>query len=120
MIQTLGRHKLILIGVAVLIAVGVWYGSLSSSPPSPGLVTTPIAGASGPAEQGIVATLLTLRAVKLDGTIFGDRAFMSLKDFSTEIIPEPIGRENPFAPLSLQAAPSASTTKNAQIFTPRR
>ncbi len=118
MIHTLARHKFVLIGISILMAFGVWYG-LSAAPPSTSdLVTTPVAESGSPADSGIVATLLTLRAVKLDGTILSDLAFKSLKDFSTEIVPEPIGRDNPFAPLSLQASPLVGITTDPQIFKP--
>lgn len=117
MIQALSQNKLVFAVIALLIAGGTWYG-LSASTPSSDLVSTPISTASSPDEQGLIATLLTLRAVKLDGTIFTDPAFMSLKDFSTDIVAEPIGRENPFAPLSSQPFPSASKASGVQIFEP--
>ncbi len=107
------RSKFIWILVAIVIAGGVWYG-LSSAPTSPDLTPTPQTGGSSSVDQGIVSTLLTLRAVKLDGTIFSEAAFLRLKDFSTEIVPEPTGRPNPFAPLS---TPSQTGTKSAPIFT---
>lgn len=116
--QALFRHKFIVIGIALALAGAAWYG-LSASPATPDLAPTPTASGSSPAEAGIVSTLLTLRAVKLDGTIFGDPEFTRLKDFSTEIVPEPVGRTNPFAPLSSPSS-SASSTKSAQIFTPNR
>lgn len=109
-------HKLAFIGIIALVVGGVWLG-LSSSPPSPDLVTTPMEGAGNPVEQGIITTLLTFRSVELDPKILSSPAFTTLKDFSTQIIPEPIGRENPFAPLQYNPLPaSASTTKSTQIF----
>ena len=119
MIQTLLRHKLILIGGVILIAGGVWFG-MSGNTKTPALETTPIQGSVSPVGQELVASLLTLRAVKLEGTILTDPSFMSLKDFSTQIVPEAVGRENPFAPLVQGASPSANSTKSDQIFTPRR
>jgi hypothetical protein len=59
-----------------------------------------------PADADIVNTLLELRAVSLSGTIFSDPAFLRLKDFGSQIIPEPVGRPNPFAPLTGSAAAS--------------
>lgn len=119
MIQTLLRHKLILIAIAIVLAGVVWY-AMSPTQDTPNVATTPVESAGVPVDQGIVSTLLTLRAVKLDGTIFTDPAFLSLKDFSTEIVPEPVGRPNPFAPLSAQAKASANSTKSTQTSTPRR
>lgn len=113
----LSQHKLIIIIGVLVIAGGMWFTLSGSTPSTPDLVTT---GSASPADQTLVTTLLALRAVKLDGTILNNPAFMSLKDFSTDIVPEPVGRENPFAPLSRSASASASTTKSAQIFTPHR
>jgi len=114
------QHKLIVIVAVLLALVGGWY-FLSGSPASaPSLTTTPVAGATSPADQNLVSTLLALRAVKLDGTIFSDPSFLSLKDFSTQIVPEPVGRPDPFAPLSVSPSTSASSTHSAQIFSPRQ
>ena len=116
MIQIFSKHKLILIVIAAVIAGGVWFG-MSGSSETPALSTTPTTSSRDPVSQELVATLLTLRAVKLDGTILADPAFLSLKDFSTEIVPEAVGRQNPFAPLPGGAAATGSVS--AKIFTPR-
>lgn len=107
--QTLLQHKVALIIIALAIAGAVWYG-LSPTSETPTLTSTPASTSGMPVDQGIVATLLTLRAVKLDGTIFSDPTFMRLKDFSTDIVSEPVGRTNPFAPLSSQAQSSSGST----------
>jgi hypothetical protein len=115
----ISQHKLIVI-LVVIVVLGVGWYALSGSPSSePTLTTTPVSGSS-PADQNLLSTLLALRAVKLDATIFSNPAFMSLKDFSTKIIPEPVGRTNPFAPLPSSASASETSTKSAQLFAPRR
>lgn len=110
------QHKLIIIVAVVVVALGVWYGLSGSSGSTPALITQSPAG--GGADQELVSTLLALRAVKLDGTIFTDPAFVNLRDFSTQIIPESVGRPNPFAPLSSPTPASASSTHALQLFTP--
>ena len=116
--QTLLQHKIVLIMIALAIAGAVWYG-LSPTSETPTLTSTPSGDSNTTADQGIVATLLTLRAVKLDGTIFSDPTFTQLKDFSTEIVPEPVGRTNPFAPISSpQPQPTPGSTTGAPLFTP--
>jgi hypothetical protein len=42
--------------------------------------------------------LLDMRSIKLDARIFESQAFQTLQDTGQEIIPEPVGRTNPFAP----------------------
>jgi len=106
--QSLLQHKLILIASGIALAGLVWYG-LSPSPVEPDLV--PSSGVVGSqTDQGIIPTLLALRAVKLDGTIFSAPAFTRLNDNSTDIVSEPVGRTNPFAPLS---ARTGTTTQNS-------
>ncbi len=102
------------IGIAVIaLAALAWWGLAGSSAPTP-LLTTETSTTASDAE--LVITLLQLRAVTLSGTIFTDPAFMSLKDFGKEIVPEPVGRSNPFAPLPSSAKPTENTTQGAQIF----
>ena len=106
------QHLVIfLIVVAIVVAV-VWYGLSSNSEP-PALLATETVGAGTLAEanadQEIVGSLLTLRAVTLNGTIFSDPAFLALQDFGTTLVSEPAGRENPFAPFGRSLTVSSST-----------
>jgi hypothetical protein len=114
------RYKFIILTVAILVAGAAWWG-LSGSGTSPSLLSTE-GGTSGlsAADQNLVATLLQLRAVKLDGTIFTEPTFRALQDFSTQIVPEPVGRPNPFAPITVQATSTAASSHAAAIFTPGR
>jgi len=116
------QHKLISILIVLALLGAGWYFLSGSPAPAPTLTTTNVSGATGTAapDSTLVSTLLALRAVKLDGTIFSDPAFVSLKDFSTQIVPEPVGRDDPFAPLSVAPSTSASNTHSAQIFSPRQ
>jgi len=98
--------SLLIIGLAAFVGMVGWYTLRGSSAPDALLVTESVgSGAPSEKERDLVATLLQLRAIGLDGTIFSDPAFQSLVDYGIEIVPEPVGRENPFAPL--QSATSA-------------
>jgi hypothetical protein len=113
------NNKFALIGIVLLVA-GVFWFSLSGGDESSSLLVTDVVSDGGP-DAELVATLLTLRAVKLDGTIFSDPAFLSLKDFSTSIKAEPVGRPNPFARIGVVGAPAAATPGDTQVITaPRR
>lgn len=114
------QHKLIAAILIVVVLVGAWYALSGSSTPAPTLTVTSVAG-SDTADQTLVATLLQLRSVKLDATIFSDPAFLALQDFSTPIVSEPVGRPNPFAPLQSSAAtPATGSVQSGQIFTPSK
>ena len=87
---------IVLIGAVVL--AGVWYVFSSDRTPSNTLLSNEILAEEGDVERDILNTLLALRAVSLSGTIFSDPAFGILQDFGTQIVQEPVGRPNPFAP----------------------
>lgn len=116
------QHKLVVAFIAIVVIGVGWYTlSGSSSSPTPSLTTSGARGdPSSTADRTLVSTLLALRSVKLEATILSDPLFLSLKDFSTQIVPEPVGRVDPFAPLSVSPSNSASSSHNAQIFSPRR
>lgn len=122
--QWIKEHKLIVGLIVTIVFVGMWFALSGSDAPEPLLsedvATTPGSPTADSADKQLVGTLLTLRAVTLTGTIFADPAFMSLQDFGTTIVPEPIGRANPFAPLSSGAATTTRTSQSAQLFGPRR
>lgn len=55
----------------------------------------------------IIEALNQIDALKLDTSIFDDPVFTRLRDKSQPIPPEPVGRDNPFAPL--ESVPNGST-----------
>lgn len=87
------------VGIGIVVAGAIWYGMSQGSGSSSSVISSQPAATSAD-EKELVETLLALRSVTLDGTIFTEPAFMSLRDFGTQIVPEPAGRPNPFAPLS--------------------
>lgn len=120
--QWISQHKLLFIAVVVVVAITIWFG-LSQGTQAPPLLTsdapTGSVAASAGGDQQLVATLLALRTVTLNATIFSDAAFKTLQDFSTTIVPEPVGRENPFAPLT-SATSAPDSPQAVQLFTPKR
>ncbi len=64
----------------------------------------------------ILSLLNRMSGVKLDNSIFSDNSFKSLRDTTVVLVAQPVGRNNPFAPLGTDGARatssiSASTTK---------
>lgn len=119
MVDALLHNKMTIAGLAVIIAIAVWYGLSNSGEVQDRLVTETFSSPTSEAERDLVATLSQLRTLTLDGTVFSDPAFQSLRDFGSQIVSEPVGRANPFAPLSSTSSSTASTTPQQDISTPR-
>jgi len=124
------QRKMLVLGIGIFAAVAIWYGLSQSSAPATTIVTSGPNGTSntpggivtaGPVDkdtQQILEILLALRTVKLDDAIFSNTSFLSLKDFSTQIMPEPVGRPDPFAPLGSSINTSVLGAVNSVPNTP--
>lgn len=86
-----------LVVIAAFIAYSIFFTPDTGGPLTAAEVS---GGTEGVVEQELISLLLELRSITLDPAFFNDERFRALKDFSQEIIPEPVGRQNPFAPLT--------------------
>ena len=94
------KYKNIIIILAILIIATVAYTVIVGKKDDSLLVSESSSDTSSASQSNLLALLLEIRTIKLDESILSDSAFRSLKDFGQEIIPEPVGRENPFAPVN--------------------
>lgn len=104
MFDIIKKNKIILVVVALLFVGFVWYG-MSGVEETPSLLeSNSFEGAVGSEvtaqERATLDTLFQLRSIQLLGNIFNDPAFQALRDYRIEIVAEPVGRKNPFAPLT--------------------
>lgn len=109
------NFMIVVLGV-IAVAIGGWYLFLRDTTPEPVLTTEDLTTSQGAADREVVETLLQLRAITLAGTILTDPAFLRLVDTGTQIVPEPVGRPNPFLPLSRSS--SVGTTTPSQRTPP--
>ncbi len=56
------------------------------------------AALDGPGKE-FVTQLLAIQSIKFNLNLFADPVYQGLRSFSKQIIPQEIGRQNPFAPL---------------------
>jgi hypothetical protein len=97
--------------IAVIVLVGGYFAYTSGSS-SDTLLTSTADTPTAQVSKELLATLGNLRSLSLDTSIFTDAAFVSLVDFGTAIPLEPVGRENPFAPLSGLGTRASSSGTN--------
>ncbi len=99
--------KVLLIGAMILALAGLgWMFFGGGSTEEEAAITEVRRDDVSPEEKALVESLLALRAVTLSGTVFTDPVFRSLRDFGTEILPEQVGRENPFLPIPVRGIPA--------------
>lgn len=102
--QIIQKYKTILIIIVIVVVGGIAYKALFNTDKTKDLLVSDINSSNEEntaiiVESDLLSLLLDIRSVKLDGGIFTKETFNSLQDFGQEIVPEPIGRENPFAPI---------------------
>ena len=94
------KYKNILIAVIIAVVVFFLYTRFFRS--SEGDINSLLVASQGGTVQEIaigkefLAILLELRSLSLDDSLFEDRSFLILQDFSQEVSPQPSGRPNPF------------------------
>jgi len=95
----LKENKAVIVIIVIIGVILLIYG-FSGSGSGGALLTSQNGGVTGSVdERNIIRELNILKDIRLDGHIFQDPAYMSLHDFSRQIVPEPVGRPDPFAPL---------------------
>lgn len=121
------RFAIIIIVLAIIVGVFAFSGSKTpksaSTDTGSGLVTssgTPVVpggGVSDPTQtvDDFGTLLSTVQSINIDTTIFSDRAYLALRDNSVSLGSDIVGRNNPFAPIGVDAA--AQTTGTLSIAT---
>ncbi len=105
MMNLLVRYKMVVFALAFAVIGFVVYTTFfPSRGGEPTLATEEVTSPEEAENQDLIALLYNLRAITLDNAIFSDPIFMSLVDFSQVLVAEPVGRENPFAPLNAPTA----------------
>jgi len=100
--ETIRKYKIFVFGVVGFVALFVIYTLFfkGGDTPSPGELQTTSSATSEieAVTVDLLALLLSLKTLDIDTTIFSDDRFKSLTDFSVALIPQPVGRLNPFLP----------------------
>jgi hypothetical protein len=101
------RKNMVLVLVIVACAVGffVYQNYFSGGEKELLVSSTPMDLGS----EELLTSLSSLKAVRLEASLFSDPIFLSLVDFGINIPPQPVGRPNPFAPLGVSASQSTNT-----------
>src|SRR5579859_7997317 len=104
MMNFLNKNKMF-IGVGLVLILGAiyYFMNFSGGSSAPALTQS----SDSVVSQDLLATLQNLHTIKLDNSIFTDPVFVSLTDFGVTIPPEPVGRPNPFVPITVFSGQSS-------------
>lgn len=92
------KNNALTIGLVAIVAIGVVYAFFFMGD-DPTADVTADAAASSPQEFLFVSLASQLENIEFDQAVFRDERFSALIDLKTEILPEEMEREDPFAPL---------------------
>lgn len=105
------ENKKIFITVLVVLLAFIIYAFFFKKPPEVGVLQTDGSLTSSQIPgRDLIIILRRLESINLDGSVFESAAFKSLTDFSLPLVKEPIGRDNPFAPVGIEGVEAASTS----------
>ena len=112
---------ILVVSVVALGFIGLTYYVNIVHGQTSGLITS--SDTSGmPASNGNGAQLLVLlnrlKGITLDGRIFSSEAFKNLEDRTVTIVPQPVGRNNPYLPTTAGKVIKNTTTKTSSSKSP--
>jgi hypothetical protein len=99
------RTNVILIVLALLVAAGALYMLFARGDEESTVSETEAPGTE--AERSFLALTAEIGSISFETSVFTDPRFSALRDIRTQIVPETLGRPDPFAPL--QGVPAAPT-----------
>lgn len=112
----IGKYKNIIIVIVIIVLGLVAYSFLKSSPTAETLLaTTQRQDSAQVLGDEISSAINQINSLKLDRAVLDDSVVQHLIDHSKPIVPEPVGRNNPFAPIGQNEGDSASSTINSNI-----
>lgn len=99
MIEALKKYKTILITIVVIIVAFWLFSTFFATKDRSGGVLTSQNVTAREGDNELLILLVNLRSITLDNGLFTDPAFRALVDFGQGLVPEPVGRQNPFIPV---------------------
>lgn len=93
------KNQTTVIAIVIIVAGVLAYLFFFQNGNEGALVTTQSDPRIVAANQEFITLFSELRRIDLDTSIFDDEYYNSLVDFSRPISVEPVGRDNPFAPV---------------------
>ena len=105
------KNKKILIAVVALLVLGgagyYFFSQGSLSAPTDFIVPS----SDTPVGQDVLVLIDKLKGISIDSSFFAGAMFSALRDFTTKVIPEPQGKDNPFQAIGAETSPVSTSLK---------
>jgi hypothetical protein len=103
MMQMFKNSKNLIMGaVLIILLIVAYFTFFKKNKEDDALTTTQVTSNQSVIGKELIEEFNRLRALKnINDGFFNDPAFLSLKDITIPVSPEPIGRSNPFAPVGI-------------------
>jgi|ETN02SMinimDraft_4_1059925.scaffolds.fasta_scaffold133804_2 hypothetical protein len=100
MFEKIKRYKVIIISIVIIIlAIFLYQKFVLDKKEDASINIVAVGGDVNGVGQEMIRLLYELNRIKFDTSIFEDPLFNSLVDHSLEVVAEPLGRPDPFAPI---------------------
>lgn len=94
--KNFSKNKILLVALLLVAVVGYYIFMVGGDDP----LTVSESGGEVTIGQEIIIELNRLKALRnIREDIFVNPVFVSLQDFTQQVVPEPLGRNNPFSPI---------------------
>mgnify|MGYP001008770089 CR=1 FL=1 len=93
------KYKKPIIILAAIIALFVLYSTFLKKEEEPVIGAVSSTKGLSAENSELIMLLSELRSIHLDRDFFRNETFLTLFDFTVKLIPEPVSRQNPFAPI---------------------
>lgn len=100
----LKEHKMGILVVVVIVIAFVLYSIFFTGEEDEIITSETSEEASIVVGADLLGMLLELKSLTLDSSVFSNEIFRALVDYSVDLAPQPIGRDNPFAPIGFEGS----------------
>jgi len=104
------KSTVIVIVVIAIVLIAYFYYKGKSAPSASSSLLTQTSTDSSQVGTQVLGLLNQIQSLRIDSTLFADPGYQTLRDYSVEIPPENVGRDNPFAPLPGAPAPQTGSS----------
>lgn len=104
-----------IIAVLFVLIAGFTLWNMFASDTEVATLSSEIVSDTSVGDARVLDTLNNMKNLRLDGRLFETPAFQALVNTERQIVPEPVGRQNPFSPVGADEDVLMQTTQQGDV-----